>query len=204
MSIPIAVTQFVQPAFFNMLDDCDKVAYTYLRFSLSARCNKNKRNKRIQTFTDTLEAIKRFAMRGDANDWKRCLVCGVCWLPQGLSLNTHQLRILIFKCKSSINGSLQKMGYTSNLSRPEATAAMTAAIPFLADHPSQLRQWTVRALVSQQPSSPPVVEAEPAESAERKVEINIGQPEDDSIYQGFDEGFQWDEDDLSWPSSFVI
>lgn len=132
------------PRYWNLLDGEDRYKYTVMRAEMSSPSNKNQRNKRIETFSDALDKIKKFAIRNDSDDWKRCLVCGICWLPEGIAINTHQLKILIFKCKSSINGSLQKMGYNVNLGRTEAANAMTSSIPFLKNSSSELRQWTVR------------------------------------------------------------
>lgn len=132
------------PKYWNLLDGEDRYKYTIMRAEMSSPSNKNQRNKRIETFSEALDKIKKFAIRNDSDDWKRCLVCGICWLPEGIAINTHQLKILIFKCKSSINGSLQKMGYNVNLGRTEAASAMTSSIPFLKNSSSELRQWTVR------------------------------------------------------------
>ena len=120
------------PNFWNLLSDVDKYSYQYLRTTMSAAtCTKNQRNKRVENFIETLEEVKKFCIRRDGDDWKRCLVCGVCWLQEGIAINTRQLKILIFKCKSSINGSLHKMGYAENLGRSEAANAIVMAIPFL-------------------------------------------------------------------------
>ena len=140
-SIP---TAFLVPRFWNLLSDSDKFQYNRMRAVMSQPSNKNQRNKRIETVSDSLDMIRKYAVRGDGDDWRRCLVCGVFWLPEGLAINTHQLRILIFKCKSSINGSLQKMGYTISLGRTDAATAMIAGVPFLKDNATELRQWTVR------------------------------------------------------------
>ncbi|OHT05304.1 hypothetical protein TRFO_27001 [Tritrichomonas foetus] len=135
---------FLFPKYWNLLSETDRYQYSIMRAEMSSPSNKNQRNKRIETFTDALDKIKKFAIREDNDDWKRCLVCGICWLPEGIAINTHQLRILIFKCKSSINGSLQKMGFNVNLGRTDAANAMVNSIPFLKDNSSELRQWTVR------------------------------------------------------------
>ncbi|KAK8896253.1 hypothetical protein M9Y10_014150 [Tritrichomonas musculus] len=132
------------PRYWNLLSAEDRYKYTVMRAEMSSPSNKNQRNKRIETFSDALDKIKNFAIRDESDDWKRCLVCGICWLPEGIAINTHQLKILIFKCKSSINGSLQKMGYNVTLGRTEAANAMTSSIPFLKNSSSELRQWTVR------------------------------------------------------------
>ncbi|OHT05128.1 hypothetical protein TRFO_27259 [Tritrichomonas foetus] len=127
-----------------MLSDDDKCRYTYLKFNISSKAFKSQRNKRIETFSEILNEIKGFVVRGTKDDITRGLVCGVCWLPEGIAINTHQLRFLISKCKSSINGSLQKMGYNSSLGRTEAAIAISNAFPILKDNNTELRKWTVR------------------------------------------------------------
>lgn len=132
------------PQFFWMLNDIDKTRYGCLKYNLSSKSMKSQRNKRITTFSEIIDSIKSFVIQGDKNDTLRGLVCGICWIPEGIAINTHQLRFLICKCKSSINGSLQKMGYTSNLGRTEAALAMANAFPILKDNSAELRKWTVR------------------------------------------------------------
>lgn len=112
--------------------------------SISSQYSKNIRNKRVENFTEIIDIIKRYCIRGQPDDWRRCLVCGVAWLHEGIAINTRQLRLLIFKCKSSINGSLHKMGFTVNIGRTEAANALVMAIPILKDNTNELRQWTVR------------------------------------------------------------
>lgn len=146
-----------RPKFFDMLDSSDQERYNELRATLSSQMCRNRRGKRIETFAEMLSAIRRFCVRNDENDWKRCLVCGVCWLPSGIAINNRQLSILIDKCKSSINGSLQKMGYTALQSRNESSESLRQAIPILKDNFNELREWTVRLFVAAtpQPHLPP-------------------------------------------------
>ena len=147
------------PMFYWMMSDADKYQYNCLRYSIATTASKNQRNKRISTFNEAMDAIKMFAIRGDANDKLRSLVCGICWLNEGIAINTHQLKTLLGKCKSSINGSLQKIGFSSNLSRAETTNAMTRFFPFLNENSSELRKWSVRNYPQQvlELSSPPQV-----------------------------------------------
>ena len=132
------------PAYWQLLSDPDKYHYLYIRANISAQKAKNQRNKRLENFTETLEWIRRFCIRNDGDDWKRQLVCGICWLNEGLAINTRQLKLLIFKCKSSINGSLHKMRFTVNMGRSEAANALINTIPFLKGNLNEIRQWTVR------------------------------------------------------------
>jgi hypothetical protein len=107
-----------------------------------------------------LDAIKTFAIHDDENDWKRCLVCGVIWLPGSIAINTRQLRLLIDKCKSSINGSLHRMGYSSVTSRGDTSKQLIESVPQLRGNFGELRQWTVRQIGAQtpQPAMPVTLE----------------------------------------------
>ncbi|KAK8876333.1 hypothetical protein M9Y10_006531 [Tritrichomonas musculus] len=132
------------PKFYNLLSDADKLAYFAMQTQFTIALSRNQRNKRISMFNQILSIIQRFCIKKDKNDWIRCFVCGVMWLPEGIAINNQQLRILISKCKSSINGSLVRIGYTNNLGRAETSAALVKAVPLLKDNTSELRQWTLR------------------------------------------------------------
>ena len=132
------------PQYWDLLSEQDKAQYTQLKLDFSAGSTKRVRNSRLETFDGILDTIRTFAERGDDNDWRRFLVCGVCWLDNAIAINTRQLRLLVSKCKSSINGSLQKMGYTTNMSHSESWKILFPHIPLLKDHFSELRQWTIR------------------------------------------------------------
>lgn len=140
-----------KPQYFNLISKEDQDKYSNLRSTLSSHVCRNRRGKRLETFAEMLNAIQIFCIRGDSDDWKRCLVCGVCWIPNGIAINTRQLGLLIDKCKSSINGSLQKMGYTTLQSRSESSAPLIEAIPALKSNFAELRQWTVRLFLAQTP-----------------------------------------------------
>jgi hypothetical protein len=92
-----------------------------------------------------IETVRRFCVRRDVDDWKRCLACGICWVPDGIAACNRQFSVLIDKCKLSIDGSLQKMGYWALQTGFETGTAVTAAIPMLRRKRSELREWTVRA-----------------------------------------------------------
>lgn len=132
------------PQYFDLLSDKDKSEYRNLRLAFNADSLRRNRGKRVETFDGILEMIRQFAEKGDDNDWKRCLVCGVCWMDPAIAINTRQLRLLIAKCKSSINGSLQKMGFSTNPSHSESWKILFSRIPLLKDNFTEIRQWTIR------------------------------------------------------------
>ena len=132
------------PQFFDLLSEQDQSEYFKLRSTLSGPGTRNRRGKRLENFADGLDSIQKYAIRGDGNDWKRCLVCGVCWLNSGIAINTRQLRLLIDKCKSSINGSLHRMGYSTSTCKGDPTSSLIEHLPNLKGNFAELRQWTVR------------------------------------------------------------
>ena len=147
------------PSFWWSLTETDKYQYNCLRLALAVSTEKNQRNQRIHSFRKCIEAVKAFAVRGDCNDKLRSYVCGIIWLPEGIAVNTHYLKPLISKCKSSINGSLQKMGYTLIANRVEAASIMASNFPNLKDYTSELRKWSIRKM-------PVKIDSEPKQQAE--------------------------------------
>ena len=136
------------PPYWELLSEEDKAGYLNLKAGFSSNLNRRSKNSKFDNFEGILETIKIYAERGDGDDWRRCLVCGICWMDQSIAINTRQLRKLILKCKSSINGSLQKLGYATDTSHSESWKTLFPHIPILKDHFSELRKWTVRYLKS--------------------------------------------------------
>lgn len=134
------------PKYWWLLSEPDRTSYTYLRSFIKNNPESNQRNKRLTSFTDMLEIIRRYAIRGDSGDANRCLVCGILWLPGAIAINTHQLGFLMAKCKSSINGSLQILGYKETISRKTASDLVAKALLAIRDDRSELRKWTVRCI----------------------------------------------------------
>lgn len=145
----ISVNPNQRPNFWDYLNEHDKAEYLMLKSLLDESSTKRNRGHRMEAFDGVLEAIHRYAERHDDNDWRRFLVCGVCWMDNMIAINTRQLRLLISKCKSSINGSFQKMGYTTNQSHTESRKYLFGKIPLLKGNFNELRQWTIRSRVPQ-------------------------------------------------------
>ena len=91
-----------------------------------------------------IQIIKKFCIRKDPDDWKRELVCGICWMEGFIGINIRRLKLLISRCKSSINGSLQRAGLSIFMGRSESSNMLSRKFPFLAKDNNELRQWTLR------------------------------------------------------------
>ncbi|OHT16736.1 hypothetical protein TRFO_13007 [Tritrichomonas foetus] len=126
------------PKFFFLLSDSDRLQYISIRDAQRDPHNKT------ETFAQEIEKLRKFVVRGDCEDWKRSLVCGIYWLQEGLAINIQQLKVVLSKCKSSLNASLSKIGLNVILNRAKAAYLVLNTFPFLKDHSSELRQWTVR------------------------------------------------------------
>lgn len=130
--------------FYSNLSPSDQLQYRALQRKLASQINRYNRNKRIETFQENLNEIKKFCVRNDENDWKRYIACGICWIKDGICINTRQLRILLGKSKSAINGTLQKMGYDTIAPKGNDAEPLIEVIPYLKNNFSEKRQWSIR------------------------------------------------------------
>ena len=132
------------PPFFEILVKADQQKYIELRASLSSEKRRYQRFRRTDSFDEILQEIKEFCIRHDDDDWKRCLVCGVCWPPGCIGINVRQLSLLIDKSKSNINGVFAKMGYVSDQSNLEFKRSLIECLPILKGNHLEQRFWTIR------------------------------------------------------------
>lgn len=138
------------PVHFDELDSEDKQEYIEMR-NIIQQSGRNHRGKRLEAFSELIETLKNYAIKNNNDDWKRCLVVGVCWLDNAIAINTRQLRLLTNKCKSSINGSLQRIGYMPVSNQARLNEMLQQKIPVLKGNFTELRQWTVRQYVATTP-----------------------------------------------------
>jgi hypothetical protein len=158
------------PRYLDLLCKSDLHIYEKICEALAAPTNRDRRFKRLEDFQEILEAIELFENIDDGDRWKRCLVCGIFRFNGGIAVNISQLKAMILKCKSSINGSLKRLGYTDVVKKADATEHILQAIPYLAGRTSDLRKWTVRYLAEAQVTPPPSdVEPEVALSVEPEI-----------------------------------
>ena len=164
------------PKYFYLLTSLDQESYGRLRCYLNKKLEKRHRGQRLDLLKDCLKTAKTWAQRGDDDDWKRCLVVGVCYLDCGIALNLHQFRLLTNKCKSSMNGALRLMGYETTSARGDVNPELVRALPILEGNIPELRQWSVRT-----PSDyvPPAELAEEQKDENAKQEFDISENLDD-------------------------
>jgi hypothetical protein len=133
------------PTFFDRLIPADQASYTTLRLHVSRSGLRYNRFHRLDTLQTIFDEIRLYCLKGDAFDGTRCAICGIAWLPFGdIAINTRQLRILIAKSKSSINGAIAKMNFVTLALKDEEIERLSVAMPLLRGHVKELRQWTIR------------------------------------------------------------
>jgi hypothetical protein len=133
-----------RPRHWDLLNENDKAVYVRISAALSAPSSRDKRNRGVDDFKDVLDAIETFVNSDETDKWKRCLVCGLCPLSNGIAVNVVQLKRLTFKCKSSINVSLKRLGYDVVLAKALSYQELFQCLPQLKNNFDELRQWTVR------------------------------------------------------------
>lgn len=147
------------PCHFELLSQADVKDYIIMRNNFSVEVNKSKKGERRESFINTLKIIRSYIERNDADDWKRSLVCGVIFLngensifsqikvlSSAVAINIQQLRVLLGKCKSSINGSLQQLGYQSLPASPigKLYEEVIRKVPYFQKDINELKKWTFR------------------------------------------------------------
>lgn len=159
------------PRFFYLLNDDDKLQYQSIRKS-----QKEGQKKTEIVFSNDIENLKKFIIRGDEDDWKRGIVCGMYWLPEnkGIAVNIQQLKIILNKSKSSLNASLSKIGLDVVLTRGKAINLVLNTFPVLNNHSNEVRQWTIRKLSNNSPPNSPIQNSipQPIENEQNEEQNN--------------------------------
>jgi hypothetical protein len=128
-----------------LLPQSDLIPFTQLHKQLACPDVRYHRRYRIVFFESSFTLINSFCIRNTADDWRRCLVCGVCWLgPDEIAVNARRLQNLLARSKSSINGVLALMHYNALRMEQAQAHRLSQAIPWLETHPTEARQWTIR------------------------------------------------------------
>jgi hypothetical protein len=179
------------PEFFNRLSTSDQASYLALQADLGRTELRYNRFHRLETIQSIFDATRAFCMRGDYHDGTRSAVCGIAWLAgEELALNTRQLRILIAKSKSSINGAIAKMNYIALPARESEIERLCLAMPILRGNARSVRQWTIRRRAPQPPHDFAQVPAQ-------QGEWETGEWDNSPVFD-FTVTEKWGNEEFSW------
>jgi hypothetical protein len=145
-AVPTATVPLPLPQYWNLQVDSDKVTYLKIQHTLSSSVCKHQRHHANDLNKEILNSLQTFIMRNDPDDWKRGLVCGICWVRGAIAINIRQLKILLARCKSSVNSMFLNIGYTTVPTDTQYTIALSEFFPGLKGNFGALRRWTIRIL----------------------------------------------------------
>lgn len=132
------------PQYWNVLSQDDRCEFMRLKASFRQAPKVTSKDYRVVTFSKELSVVIRYLERSPENMEARCVLVGVCFVGPYVCVNTRQLKTFLGRCKSSINGSFQQLGYVALKTKAKAKACVITALPSLQNHQGILRQWTVR------------------------------------------------------------
>jgi hypothetical protein len=137
----------------SSISEDDMQLLIYLKTRLSAPETRFNRNQRLLTFQKQLKLIENYCIRGDINDWKRCRVCGLCWLDfETVAVDVRRLSWVLGRAKPSINTNFVMMGYETVKVSTEVWGLLRLKLRILQSEPKEMRSWTIRKLIQQKDS----------------------------------------------------
>jgi hypothetical protein len=131
----------------SRLCPADQVEYLRLVNAFASSEDRNKRNMGMSTFVKHLGMIHTFVCRGDSFDSLRGVVCGIEFGPGSVLINTRQLKKLMFRSKSCMNGCFQRLGYAACRPSRDVESLFAQILPGWGAQLFTSRQWCVRRAV---------------------------------------------------------
>jgi hypothetical protein len=128
----------------SRLSPPDQADYLRLVHQFNSSEDRNKRNLGMSTFVKHLGMIHSFVCRGDSCDALRGAACGIEFAPNAFLINTRQLKKLMVRSKSCMNGCFQKLGYGVCRPARELQSVFAQILPGCSEQAFTARQWCVR------------------------------------------------------------
>lgn len=132
-----------QPYWGN-LSQADKTEFQRLRANFYQNQRTSCKDKKIVTFSNELLSILKYIEHSEAGRENRTVMVGVCFAGPFIGVNTRQLKNFLGRCKSSINSSLQQLGYVALKTKSKARTCILSILPCLINDQNILKQWTIR------------------------------------------------------------
>lgn len=135
---------YVSPNYWNKLTADDQNEFIRLRSIFHQNQKVSAKDRRSVTFRKELQTVLSYIERRPDGIEERCILAGICFAGVVVCVNTRQLKCFLGRCKSSINGSFQQMGYLALKTKTKSRTCITSLLPSLQTEQNILRQWTVR------------------------------------------------------------
>jgi hypothetical protein len=150
MSRPARTQQFLKSdnspngLFWNSVCQDDRKEFIRLQTLFHHEQKNPVKDRRLVSFFNELQSVLEFTERSASGFEERCLLAGIAFGGSFICVNTQQLKAFVGRCKSSINGSFQQLGYAALKTKQKAKACLLLLLPSLANEVMAFRQWTVR------------------------------------------------------------
>jgi hypothetical protein len=131
-------------ASFGVLSPGDYEEFVRLQQSFSRDPTSTPTHRGSVSFRSELMSIIDFVDRRPEGRELRACATGLIRVSSYLCVNTSVLKKLVHRCKSSINSSLQQLGYCAVKIRPCDNSLLASALASLLRAPTFGRQWTIR------------------------------------------------------------
>lgn len=132
-----------RPNYWNLLTNDEQEVYTTMQ-QFTSRMALSKQYTKVEVFKDVLQSILTFQNKDEKDKWRRSIACGIFFFEGGVAVNTSQLKILINRCRSSINSSLNEIGYSNIPKKNDGLVKLEKLTPFFFENPNEARKWTIR------------------------------------------------------------
>ena len=134
----------LHPQFWDRLSTEEKTEFITLRAQFRQNLHTSVKDRRVISFANELIRVLQYIERDKVHKEERSILTGVCFAGPLICVNTRQLKTFLCRCKSSINGSFQQMGYVALRTKAKARQCIVTLLPALQNEQTILRQWTVR------------------------------------------------------------
>jgi hypothetical protein len=122
----------------------EKTEFIQLRNSFHRNQKTSVKDRRLVSFSNEIQAVLEFTEKNEAYRENKCVLIGAAFAGPFICVNTRQLKTFLGRCKSSINGSFQQLGYVALRTKSKARNCVLSVLPSLAKESNLLRRWSVR------------------------------------------------------------
>jgi len=129
---------------WNKMSENDKVYFLRLKHHFHEIMKSKFKEHNVSSFYEELVQIHNFLEHNCIGWEERCFVSGIALVGPIIAVNSRLLMGFLSRCKSSINGCFQTMGYHSLKSKTQTREFINCIFPSCAHESSYTRQWTIR------------------------------------------------------------
>ncbi|OHS94300.1 hypothetical protein TRFO_39489 [Tritrichomonas foetus] len=122
----------------------DQAAYMQLHLHFIKQQKEHMKDRRNNTFFNDIQCLLKYIEYSPVRKDDRAICIGLACSGPFVCVNTQQIKIILGRCKSSINNSFQQIGYEAIKTKGKSREAVLAIIPSLSAEQNTLRKWTVR------------------------------------------------------------